>query len=126
MRFRAIVDDFVRRNGLDVPHELAPAARPAPWADEAACLLDVDRAGIGTIAWATGFRRAFSWLHAPVLDGVGEPVQHRGITAAGGLFFLGLRWMHRRSSSFLHGVGADEYLAECIAERTRLRACTAA
>jgi hypothetical protein len=54
MRCRAIVDDFVRRNGLDVPHELAPAARPAPWADEAACLLDVDRAGIGTIVWAHG------------------------------------------------------------------------
>lgn len=55
-----------------------------------------------------------------MLDRAGEPVQRRGVTAADGLYFLGLRWMHRRSSSFLDGVGADaEYLAAHIAERTR-------
>jgi hypothetical protein len=35
--------------------------------------------------------------------------------------------MHRRSSSFLDGVGADaEYLAEHIAERTRVPAAAVA
>jgi putative flavoprotein involved in K+ transport len=120
IRFRAAVDDYVRRTGLDVPPEPAPRARPAPWADHPARTLDLARADIGTVIWATGFRRDFSWLPAPVLDDAGEPVQRRGVTPAEGLYFLGLRWMHRRSSSFLDGVGADaEYLAEHIAERTR-------
>ena len=127
IRFRAMVDDHVRRTGLDLPVEPVSAARPAPWADDPARSLDLDRTGIGTIVWATGFRRDFSWLHAPVLDESGEPLQHRGVTAAEGLYFLGLRWMHRRSSSFLDGVGADaEHLAERIGERTRLLACAAA
>ena len=127
IRFRATVDDHVRRTGLDVPVEPVPAARPAPWADDPARTLDLDRTGIGTVVWATGFRRDFSWLHAPVLDDSGEPVQQRGVTAADGLYFLGLRWMHRRSSSFLDGVGRDaEHLAERIAERTRLLAGAAA
>jgi putative flavoprotein involved in K+ transport len=119
VRFRATVDDYVGRTGLAVPREPAPEPRPAPWADDAARLLALDRAGIRTVVWATGFRRDFSWLHAPVLDGAGEPVQRRGVTAAEGLYFLGLRWMHRRSSSFLDGVGADaEFLAERIGART--------
>jgi putative flavoprotein involved in K+ transport len=127
IRFRAMVDDHVRRTGLDLPVEPVSAARPAPWADDPARSLDLDRTGIGTIVWATGFRRDFSWLHAPVLDESGEPLQHRGVTAAEGLYFLGLRWMHRRSSSFLDGVGADaEHLAERIGERTRLLAGAAA
>jgi putative flavoprotein involved in K+ transport len=126
-RFRATVDDHVRRVGLDVPVETVPAAQPAPWADDPARVLDLDRAGIGTVVWATGFRRDFSWLRAPVLDEAGEPVQRRGVTAADGLYFLGLRWMHRRSSSFLDGVGADaEHLAEQIAGRSRVSVNAAA
>ena len=127
VRFRAVVDDYVRRTGLDVPSEPAPRPRPAPWADDPARTLDLARADIGTVIWATGFRRDFSWLPAPVLDDAGEPVQRRGVTPAGGLYFLGLRWMHRRSSSFLDGVGRDaEYLAEHIAERTRVPAAAVA
>ncbi len=117
-RFRAAVDEHVRRTGTDVPAEPAPPPRPAPWAVGAPRQLDLDAAGIASVVWATGFRRDFSWLHAPVLDDEGQPVQRRGVTGADGLYFLGLRWMHRRSSSFLDGVGADaEHLAEHIAHR---------
>jgi putative flavoprotein involved in K+ transport len=110
-RFRTTVDRWVAAEGIDVPEEPAYRRRPAPWADAAPTTLDLE--GIGTVIWATGFRRDFSWIHAPVLDGCGEPVHRRGVTAAPGLYFLGLKWQHRRSSSFLDGVGADaEYLAE--------------
>ena len=78
-------------------------------------------------AGLAGFRRDFSWLHAPVLDDAGEPVQRRGVTPAPGLYFLGLRWMHRRSSSFLDGVGSGaEHLANRIAERRSVQPLRAA
>jgi putative flavoprotein involved in K+ transport len=121
VKFRASVDEHVRRTGLDIPVEPTRPVGPAPWAETAAGTLDLDQAGIASVVWATGFRRDFSWLHAPVLDEAGEPVQRRGVTAAEGLYFLGLRWMHRRSSSFLDGVGADaEHLAAHIATRATL------
>jgi putative flavoprotein involved in K+ transport len=53
-----------------------------------------------------------------VLDADGEPVHDRGVTAAPGLFVVGLC---RRSSRFLAGVGAGaEHLADHIAARTRV------
>ena len=117
VRFRATVDRYVARTGLDVPEEPSGPRRPAPWAEDAATSLDLDAAGIASVIWGTGFRRDFSWIDAPVLDAAGEPVHRRGVTAADGLYFLGLKWQHRRSSSFLDGVGADaEYLMERIAE----------
>jgi len=70
--------------------------------------LDLVAEGIGSVIWATGYRRDYGWLHAPgLLDETGE-VRHRGgIAALPGLFLLGLRFMRRRSSSFLAGVGID-------------------
>jgi putative flavoprotein involved in K+ transport len=90
----------------------------APWAEQAAKMLDLDRAGITTVIWATGFRRDFSWLPAAVLDAAGEPVHDRGMTAMPGLYIVGLRWLHRRSSHSLAGVGGDAvHLADHIAAR---------
>lgn len=116
--FRDSVDDFVARTGVDcAPPDEAPAP-PGPWAQHAPRQLQLDRAGIRSVIWATGYRRDFSWIDAPVLDATGEPLQRRGVTAANGLFFLGLRWMYRRSSDTIHGVGADaEHLAGVIARR---------
>jgi putative flavoprotein involved in K+ transport len=115
-RFRAAVDDFVARTGIDA--EPADASPPAPWTPATPRQLHLDHMGIRSVIWATGFRRRYSWIDAPVFDEAGEPVQHRGVTAAPGLYFLGLRWMHRRGSDTIHGVGADAaHLAEVIARR---------
>ena len=64
-------------------------------------------AGIATVMWATGFRRDYAWLRVPVLDAAGEIRQRRGVTPAPGLYVLGLRFQHRRNSSFIDGVGHD-------------------
>ncbi|MEP5760290.1 MAG: NAD(P)/FAD-dependent oxidoreductase [Litoreibacter sp.] len=69
--------------------------------------LDLDRAGIRTIIWATGFRRDYSWLHVPVLDALGELRQSGGVTEVPGLYALGLPFMRRRNSAFIDGVGHD-------------------
>ncbi len=77
--------------------------------------LDLRAAGIRTVIWATGHRRSYPWLQVPVLDGHGEIRQRRGRTPVDGLYVLGQRFQHRRSSSFIGGVGRDaEYVADHI------------
>ncbi|MGE0811859.1 MAG: NAD(P)-binding domain-containing protein [Vicinamibacterales bacterium] len=74
------------------------------------------RAGITSIVWATGFRRRYGWLQAPVLDRRGEIVHDGGVTPLPGLFVLGLQFLRHRSSAFLDGVGEDaRHLAASIA-----------
>jgi len=68
----------------------------------------------GTVLWATGYRRAYPWLHVPVLDARGELVHDRGSTPAAGLHVLGLRFQRRRWSHMIGGVGDD---ARILAER---------
>ncbi|HEX6257005.1 MAG TPA: NAD(P)-binding domain-containing protein [Euzebyales bacterium] len=119
LAFRDSVDDFVERTGISCDPPDAPPPPPGPWATYAPRQLNLDHVGIRTVIWATGYRRDFSWIDAPVFDATGEPLQRRGVTTAAGLFFLGLRWMYRRSSDTIHGVGADaEHLASVIAART--------
>jgi putative flavoprotein involved in K+ transport len=70
--------------------------------------LDLDRSGIRTIVWATGFRPDYSWLDVPVLDRKGN-IRHDGgvVTEAPGLYVLGLTFLRRRKSSLIDGVGDD-------------------
>jgi putative flavoprotein involved in K+ transport len=67
---------------------------------------DLVREGIGTVVWATGFRPDFSWLKAPVFDHKGR-LRHEGGVVAPGLYVLGLNFMRRRKSSFIHGAEDD-------------------
>jgi putative flavoprotein involved in K+ transport len=59
------------------------------------------------VVWATGHRRSYPWLQLPVLDHHGEIRQHRGATPVPGLYVLGQRFQHHRSSNFIDGVGRD-------------------
>jgi putative flavoprotein involved in K+ transport len=118
-RFRERVDRFVARAGLDAPDDADPPVGLPRWTHEPGTELGLGRTGIGSVIWATGYRRDYSWLHAPVLDAAGNPVQRRGVASVAGLFFLGLSFMWRRDSSFIDGVGADaEYLADRIVGRS--------
>jgi putative flavoprotein involved in K+ transport len=100
------VDAFARAAGLAAEIEAASPVRGARTTG-AVSALDLRRAGIGTVVWATGYRRAYPWLHVPVLDRAGE-IRHRGgVTAAPGLYVLGMRWQSRRNSANLDGVRHD-------------------
>ena len=85
----------------------------------AACVvreLDLRAEGIRTVVWATGHRRSYPWLQVPMLDRHGEIRQRRGRTPVPGLYVLGQRFQHRRSSHFIGGVGRDAaYVAGHIA-----------
>jgi putative flavoprotein involved in K+ transport len=82
----------------------------------APAFVDLDAERIRTVIWATGYRRDYSWLRAPVLDIGREIVQRGGVTPLPGLYVLGLRFMRRRRSNFIDGVGLDaEELASHVA-----------
>jgi putative flavoprotein involved in K+ transport len=84
--------------------------------------VDLRRAGVTSVVWATGYRPAYPWLSVPVLDGDGGIRHRRGVTDVPGLYAIGLRFQHRRSSTFIDGARHDaEFLAQQIAERSRLR-----
>jgi putative flavoprotein involved in K+ transport len=69
--------------------------------------LDLRTAGVRSVVWATGYRRVYPWLRIPVLDDHGEIRHHRGRTGVPGLYVLGQRFQHRRSSHLIGGVGRD-------------------
>ena len=67
------------------------------------------------VVWATGFGVEHSWIDVPVFTDDGRVVHRRGVTAAPGLYFLGLLWLHTRGSALLGWVKDDaEYIARQI------------
>jgi len=110
-RLLARIDAHIAATGASAPPD-PDAARPLALPSRRPRALDLAAEGIATVVWATGYRPDYPWLHVPVLDADGALRHEGGVTPAPGLYVLGLRFLRRRSSSFLGGVGAD---AEAIA-----------
>jgi putative flavoprotein involved in K+ transport len=107
--FTDMVDNHIQRHALAVPQDAEAHARlpDPPCVTEPLRRIDLKAAGINSVISATGYGVDFGWIDIPVLDARGEPVHRRGITGVPGLYFLGLQWLSRMSSSFLSGVGDD-------------------
>ena len=93
--------------------------------DRARLALDFARERVRTVLWATGFRPDYSWLHLPVLDAKGQIKHEGGIVSAPGVYALGLNFMRRRKSSFMHGAEDDvrELGYELLAHLDALHRC---
>lgn len=106
----AEADEFIARNGLDLPEE-RDAHNLGPMPDAAinpTLELELAAAGITSIIWATGYALDYSWLHVPgALDDNGKPQHARGVSSAPGIYFLGQPWLSRRGSAFIWGVWHD-------------------
>jgi putative flavoprotein involved in K+ transport len=99
-------DDWARAQGLD--GEVGAAQRFEPTRVAASPRLGAELGrDVRTIVWATGYRPDFGWLEVPVFDRRGELRHDRGIVDAPGLYVLGLPFLRRRKSSFIHGAEAD-------------------
>jgi putative flavoprotein involved in K+ transport len=109
-------DAYVARNGLDLPDE--PDARkiePDPECVSSPILeLNLSKAGVTSIIWATGFAADYTWLKIDGFDANGRPRHQRGVSVEPGIYFLGLPWQSRRASSFIWGVWHD---AKLLADR---------
>ena len=101
------IDAWGERSGKG--SEVAAPERFAPTrVEETPCLsLDLSGGRVGTVIWATGFRPDYGWLHLPVFDRKGRLRHDGGVVDAPGLYALGLNFMRRRKSSFMHGAEDD-------------------
>lgn len=62
---------------------------------------------IRSIVWATGYRPDYSWLDLPALDHKGKLRHDGGVVTVPGVYALGLNFLRRRKSSFIHGAEDD-------------------
>ncbi|MFI4932655.1 MAG: FAD-dependent oxidoreductase [Burkholderiales bacterium] len=100
------IDQWIDRNGS--AGEAGPAERYAPTDVGASPRLGLALGEhVRTVVWATGFRPDHSWLGVPVFDRKGNLRHDRGVIDAPGLYVLGLPYLRRRKSSFMHGAEDD-------------------
>ncbi len=110
-------DEYIAKNNLDFPAE--PDAHNI-MADplcvaEPILELNLARANVTSIIWATGYSLNFNWLKLDIFDESGKPRHHRGVSVEAGIYFIGLPWLSMRGSAFIWGAWKDaKYLAEHI------------
>ena len=113
-RFLNRADQWATDVGLD--DDLPPPHRfePTQVDPDTPLELDLTSQEITAVIWATGFCPDHSWLDVPVFDAAGR-LRHEGgvVTAAPGLYVLGLPVLRTRASTYINGAGQDtEALAE--------------
>jgi putative flavoprotein involved in K+ transport len=106
-RLLSRIDEWATEHGLDDRYP-PPDRPPATRIDGSPVLgIDLTRGDIRTVVWATGFRPDYSWLDVPVLDRKGRIRHDGGVAESPGLYLLGLPFLRRRKSSFIHGAEDD-------------------
>ena len=101
------IDEWISEEGLD--SRVAPPHRFDSTRVETSPPLEINFASsdIRTILWATGFQPDYEWLHAPVFDRKGRIRHDGGVVDAPGMYLLGVNFLRRRKSSFIHGAEDD-------------------
>lgn len=122
------VDEWATANGLDGEVDPPERYENTVVEDDPPLSLDLTSSDIQTVFWATGYRSDYSWLEIPVLDRKGE-IKHDGgvVSDSPGLYRIGLNFLRRRKSSFIHGAEDDaiditDHLSIYLASRDRIRA----
>jgi putative flavoprotein involved in K+ transport len=106
-RLLRAIDNWAHGNGYD--SESDPTERFDPTnVEKSPCLnVGLTNGEIRTIVWATGFRPDYSWLNVPVLDRKGQLLHEGGVADVPGMYVMGLPFLRRRKSSFIHGAEDD-------------------
>jgi putative flavoprotein involved in K+ transport len=104
-RIRALLDRTAHLDCSEPP--VVPGPADLPVALDPPGILDLRTAGIGSVVWCTGYTGDFSWLDPDLLDHGGRPRRDGAAGARPGLWFIGLRWLTRRSSGNFLGFPTD-------------------
>jgi putative flavoprotein involved in K+ transport len=109
-----------RRHGIRLRGRTVDAQGPE------VAFADGSRMAPAAVIWATGFAVDHSFVHVPVFDDAARLMHRRGVTAAPGLYFLGLTWQHTRGSALLGWVKNDaEFIAARIAAHATSKSAAA-
>ncbi len=103
-----IADDYIDAAGIDAPPPEPDDGR-GPLDAAAPPTLDLDREGIATVIWCTGFGGDYAYLPEVGQDAYGFPVLDRDGAAADdpAIRFVGMPWQSTRASAILHGMPLD-------------------
>lgn len=118
-KINASIDQHIAHHGIDALIEAAyaPLWQPGP---DAPATLDMADGAVAAVVWCIGFRTDFSWIEAPIFDQRGYPGHERGVTAAPGLYFLGLPWQYTWGSGRFSGIARDAaHLLEHIVQHAQ-------
>jgi putative flavoprotein involved in K+ transport len=100
------LDEWAQRAGLATSD--AAAERPRTTTLPAAPRLGLTLGReVHAIVWATGYQPELEWLQLPVFGPDGRLRHDRGVVDASGVVALGLPFLRRRKSSFIHGAEDD-------------------
>jgi putative flavoprotein involved in K+ transport len=119
--FLDMMDAYAAKSGRAFPEDdtARTVLADPPCVTDPISRLDLRAENINAVVWATGYGVDFGWIDIAAFGADGAPLQQGGISAVEGLYFLGLNWMTRMSSSFLSYVGDDAArLADHIAARS--------
>ena len=107
-----VADDYIAAAGIDAP-EPEPDDGRGPVEAPPRPALDLDRDGITTVVWCTGFGGDYRWLPELDADAYGVPLLDRSGAAVGdpAIRFVGMPWQSTRASAILHGMPLDARLA---------------
>lgn len=103
-------DEWAAGAAADGAGDIGPPERFEPTRTPPSPPLELDLASgeIQTVIWATGFAPDYSWLHLDALDRRGRICHDGGVVAGSpGLYVIGLNFLRRRKSSFIHGAEDD-------------------
>jgi putative flavoprotein involved in K+ transport len=107
---KELVDDHIRRAGVDLPPEeedVADDPHPDPARIRGPAELDLARVGVSTVVWACGFGGEFGYLPSKALDTSGLPLHVDGVGTLAGIFYVGFPWLRKRKSGIIPGVDED-------------------
>lgn len=121
-KFVERIRDFARARGEAVPEPVLTSHWRVGEMPPLRSEFDLDRAGIATVIWTTGYRPDYDWL---AVDGAlgqdGGPLQVRGVSPVAGLYYAGIHRMYEAAAGTVLGCGwVAEYVADRIAGRLSL------
>jgi putative flavoprotein involved in K+ transport len=101
------IDEWATESGLDDEHPSPQRFDPTRVEASPPLGLDLTSGEIRTVLWAVGFRPDHSWLDVPVFDPKGRVRHDGGVVESPGMYLLGMPFLRRRKSSFIHGASDD-------------------
>lgn len=106
-RFLSSVDDWIAARGMrrqfDEQNDISMTRVPEV---PRLTIKNLEKYGVRSILWATGYRPDYSWLDVPVFDPKGRLVHDGGVVGKG-LYVMGLPYLRQRKSTNLQGAGED-------------------